>query len=84
MDKTELREWIIIIASILAWWPYILIRAGIVTWAYPLWYHLLINFGVPIILLVIFVRRHRRMKAGLDYSQQVVDSQRPPGQPPLK
>jgi uncharacterized protein (DUF983 family) len=83
MDRTELIEWIIIIVSILAWWPYILIRGGMVAWGYPLWYHVLIHYVVPLILVLIFVRRYRRMKAGLDYSQQVVDTQRP-GQPPLR
>lgn len=84
MDRTELIEWVIIIASILAWWPYILIRGGLVAWGYPLWYHALIHYVVPLILVIIFVRRYRRMRAGLDYSQEVVDGQRGAGQPPMK
>ncbi|MEN6643745.1 MAG: hypothetical protein ABFE08_15000 [Armatimonadia bacterium] len=76
MDRTELIEWIIIIGCIVIWWPDILIRGGYVAWGYPMWYHLLTHYGVPAVLIGIFVRRYRRMQAGLEYSKDVVDSQR--------
>lgn len=76
MDRTELVEWLIMIACIVLWWPYLLIRSGYVAWDYPMWYHILTHYVVPVVLIVIFIRRAGRMKAGLEYSKEVVDSQR--------
>lgn len=82
MDRDELIEWAIIIGCIVLWWPYILIRGGYVAWGYPMWYHLLIHYAVPVVLALLFVRRYRRMKEGLEYSRKVVDGQRGgPGSP---
>lgn len=72
MHRSELIEWIIIIACILAWWPRIF-------WGLDAtWYHLLTYYFVPGVLLVIFFRRFARMKAGFKYSEDVVKNQ-PPG-----
>jgi len=69
MERNELIEWIVIILCVIAWWP-------LIFWNFnPLWYHLLIYYGAPLALVLIFIRRHRRMKAGLEYSEQVAKSQ---------
>ena len=70
MARDELVEWIIIILSVVLWWPRLFLGYD------PLWYHVLSSYAVPIALVVILVRRIRRMKAGLDYSEKVVQSQR--------
>lgn len=73
MERNELIEWIIIILCVVAWWP-LLVGFN------PLWYHLLLYYVEPLILIGITIRRFRRMKAGLEYSEQVAKSQIP-GQP---
>jgi hypothetical protein len=70
MARDELVEWIIIILSVVLWWPRLFLGYD------PLWYHVTIYYLVPIALVAIFVRRYRRMKAGLEYSEKVVQSQR--------
>ena len=75
MHRSELIEWIVTIASILAWWPRIFAGYD------PTWYHLVIYYLVPAALLVIFFRRFARMKAGLQYSEDSV-KQQPPGPRP--
>ena len=72
MHRTELIEWIIILASIVLWWPRIFLGYD------PLWYHLLLYVGVPVTLLVIFFRRLARVRAGLKYSEESLKNQ-PPG-----
>lgn len=75
MNRTELIEWIVIMLCVVLWWPRIF-------WGYDaLLYHLILYYGSPLALILIFVRRYRRVKAGLDYSRSVVDSQRLPGPP---
>lgn len=77
MERNELIEWIVMILCVIAWWPLIFLNFN------PLWYHLLLYYGTPIVLVIIFIRRHRRMKAGLAYSEQVAKSQIP-GRPDEK
>lgn len=74
MHRTELIEWIITILCIILWWPRIF-------WGYDAqWYHVLIYYVVPIVLLVIFFRRLARVRAGLKYSEETVKHQQtPPG-----
>lgn len=74
MERNELIEWIIIILCVIAWWPLIFLGFN------PLWYHILIYYGTPLVLIVIFFRRYKRMKAGLEYSEQAAKSQ-VPGRP---
>ena len=74
MERNELIEWIIIILCVIAWWPLIFMGYN------PLWYHLLLYYVTPLVLIGITVRRYRRMKAGLAYSEQVAKSPLP-GQP---
>lgn len=72
MHRSELIEWIIIIAGIVAWWPRIF-------WGYdPGWYHALIYYIFPLALIVIFFRRFARVRAGLKYSEDVAKTQQPP------
>jgi len=72
MHRSELIEWIIIIACIVGWWPRIF-------WGYnPGWYHLLVYYLVPATLVVISLRRFARMRAGLQYSEDALKHQ-PPG-----
>ncbi|NPV46424.1 MAG: hypothetical protein HPY69_05680 [Armatimonadetes bacterium] len=75
MSRDEIIEWAVILLSVVLWWPRLFLGYD------PLWYHLLIYYAVPVALIVIFVRRFRRMRAGLEYSEKVVQSQRY-GQPP--
>lgn len=72
MNRTELIEWIVMIASVVLWWPRIFMGYD------PLWYHLLIYVGVPVALVVIFFRRFARMKAGLKFSEDSLKNM-PPG-----
>lgn len=76
MSRDEIIEWAVIILSVVLWWPRLFLNYD------PLWYHLLIYYAVPVALIVIFVRRYRRMKAGLEYSEKVVQSQRYGQSPP--
>jgi hypothetical protein len=71
MARDELIEWIIMILCVLLWFPRIFFGFN------PLWYHLLIYYVEPVALVVIFVRRYRRMKAGFEYSEKVARSQIP-------
>ena len=70
MEKSELIEWIVIIACVVSWWPRIFLGYD------PLWYHVLIYYAAPVALVAILVRRIRRMRAGLEYSEKAVQSQR--------
>lgn len=78
MKRSEIIEWVIILLAVLLWWPRIFLGYD------PRWYHLLIYYVVPLVLLIIFIRRYRRMKEGLAYSKEMIHSQKTgrPG-PPL-
>lgn len=80
MERSELIEWVVIILCIVAWWPLVFLNFG------PSWYRLLLYGGEPVAMLIILVRRFRRMKAGLEYSEQVARSQVPgrPDAPPAE
>lgn len=89
MSRSELVEWVIMILCIVLWWPIIFAREGSIWFSLvssaP--YLMLARYGVPVVLVAIFVRRYRRMKAGLEYSEGVVRAQRsglpfPPGEDP--
>lgn len=67
MERRELIEWIVIIAIIVAWWPRIFLGFD------PPWYHALIYYVSPLVLIIIFVGRLRKMQEGLAYSQKVMD-----------
>ncbi|NLO04876.1 MAG: hypothetical protein GX131_03495 [candidate division WS1 bacterium] len=69
MERNELIEWLLIIASIIAWWPRIFLGYD------PLWYHVLIYYVTPLLLVVILFRRYRRMQEGFEYSRKIVDAQ---------
>jgi|WetSurMetagenome_2_1015567.scaffolds.fasta_scaffold1771258_2 hypothetical protein len=71
MEKSEMWEWVIILLCVVGWWPRIFLNYD------PLWYHLLIYYVAPIVLIVIAVRRYRRMKAGLDYSEHMLSGGSP-------
>lgn len=75
MERNELIEWIIIIGCVVLWWPRLL---GF----NPTWYHIVLYYVEPVVLLVILARRFRRMRQGLDYSEQTMKSQIP-GRPPV-
>ncbi len=76
MSRDEIIEWVIILLCVVVWWPRLFMNYD------PLWYHVLIYYLVPLALIIIAVRRYRRMKAGLEYSEKVVQSQRYGQQPP--
>lgn len=67
MERRELVEWIVIIAIIVAWWPRIFLGFD------AAWYYALIYYVSPVVLILIFVGRYRKMQAGLEYSQKVMD-----------
>jgi hypothetical protein len=67
MERRELIEWILIIAIIVAWWPWIFLGYS------DAWYRVLIFYVSPLALIFILVVRVRRVQRGLDYSQKVMD-----------
>jgi len=69
VERNELVEWIVIVLVIVAWWPRIFFGYD------PLWYHLLIYYISPIVLVVILVVRYRRVREGFEYSEQVIRAQ---------
>jgi len=71
MERKELIEWIIIIAVIVASWPWIL--GPVVGIETPSWYGWAYCVASLAALIVIFVLRLRRMEKGLEYSQKVMD-----------
>lgn len=79
MSRKELIEWIVILVIIVAWWPRIFLNYD------PLWYHILIYYVSPVVLFLIFLNRHRKMQAGFDYSEAMIEGQgggpEPEGQP---
>ena len=71
MSRRELVEWILILLIIIAWWPRVFLGYD------PLWYHILIYYLAPVVLILIFVRRFRAMQEGFDYSERMMKAQRP-------
>ncbi len=71
MSRRELVEWILIVLIIIAWWPRIFLGYD------PLWYHILIYYLAPLVLILVFVRRFRAMQEGFEYSEQMMKAQRP-------
>ncbi|MFO7947026.1 MAG: hypothetical protein R6V19_09435 [Armatimonadota bacterium] len=69
MSRRELVEWIVILVIIVAWWPRIFLGYD------PLWYHALVYWVSPVILIVIFLQRFRRMQAGFEHSERMIDEQ---------
>jgi hypothetical protein len=78
MEREEWIEWIALIVVILLWWPLILLH-----W-FPLAYRLFLYVFSAAVLVTITVRRVRRVREGLNYSREIMDSQRrAQGPPPL-
>jgi len=71
MSRRELVEWILILLIIVAWWPRVFLGYD------PLWYHILIYYLTPVVLILIFVRRFRAMQKGFEYSERMMKAQRP-------
>ena len=69
MERRELIEWVVIIAIILAWWPRIFVGYD------PPWYNVLIYWVSPLVLIYILVIRFRRVQAGLEQSEKILDAQ---------
>lgn len=69
MQRNELIEWIVIIVTILAWWPNLFLG-----YSHPV-YDVVIYAAVPIVLVVILIRRYRRMQEGFELSRRIVDAQ---------
>ncbi|HCU33902.1 MAG TPA: hypothetical protein DGT21_00230 [Armatimonadetes bacterium] len=70
MSRTELVEWIVIIGTIVAWWPRIFLGYD------PLWYHILIYYVSLPVLVIILVRRFRANEAGFRVSEEMLKAQR--------
>jgi hypothetical protein len=73
MSRRELIEWIVMLVIVVAWWPRIFMGYD------PLWYHILIYYVSPVVLVVIFINRYRNMQAGFQYSEDMMQSEA--GQP---
>ncbi len=69
MDRDELWEWIGLLAAIVVWWP------GLVGW-FPAWYRLAVYAFCGVIIVWVGIRRIRRVREGLQYSQEITDYQR--------
>ncbi len=70
MSRRELAEWLLILLIIIGWWPRIFLGYD------PLWYHILIYYLAPVVLVVILLRRFRAMQAGFEYSERMMKGQR--------
>ncbi len=70
MSRSELVEWVVIIGTIVAWWPRIFFGYD------PLWYHILIYYFSLPILVIILVRRFRANEAGFRVSEEMLKAQR--------
>ncbi len=56
------------IAFVIAWWPRIL--------GYdPLWYHIIIYYVCPIVLIFITIRRMKANREGFKMSEDMIDAQ---------
>ena len=68
VTRQEFWEWIAMIAIIISWWPRLFLG-----WGHPV-YLALIYFVGPVLLVVIFRRRLKRMNEGLDHSKSIIDA----------
>jgi len=68
VTRQELWEWIAMIAIIISWWPRLFLG-----WGHPI-YLALIYFVEPVLLLIIFRRRLKRMNEGFDHSKSIIDA----------
>ena len=75
MERAELGEWIAMILVILAWWP------RLFGW-FPLPYRVFVYALSAAVVTIVFVRRLRRVREGLRYSQEILESQRNSQPPP--
>ncbi len=78
MSREELIEAIIMIGIIVAFWPMLLLEA------IPLHVRYLFYGVAGVLVVIIFIRRLARVRAGLKYSRQMRDLQEQPqtgGQP---
>lgn len=72
MSRRELVEWIVMMLLIFAWWPRIFLGYD------PLWYHILIYYVSPVILVIIAVRRFRANQEGFRYSERMMRGEEMP------
>ena len=70
MEREEWIEWIALIVVILLWWPLLLFH-----W-FPLPYRIFLYAFSAAVLVTITVRRVRRVREGLHYSNEIMESQR--------
>jgi hypothetical protein len=68
VTRQELWEWVAMIAIIISWWPRLFLG-----WGNPVYLGVIYVVG-PVILVVIFVRRLRRMNEGFDHSKTIIDA----------
>ncbi len=66
MSRRELIEWVVMLLMIVAWWPRIFLGYD------PLWYHILVYYVSPVILVLITVRRIRANQEGFRYSERMM------------
>ncbi len=57
------------LALIVAWWPRIFVGYD------PAWYHILLFYVSPIVLIFIAVRRFRDMQEGFKHSERMIKGQ---------
>lgn len=69
MERREIVEQAAMIGIILAW----LVR--IFTGFHAIWFHALIYYAAPAVLVWILVVRWRRMHEGFEFSRRIVDQQ---------
>ena len=69
MRTDELVEQMIMIAILVGFLVHIF------TGYHPEWLRILLYYVSPLVLLVIFYRRYKRMQEGFEYSRKVVDAQ---------
>lgn len=69
MERKEIAEQAAMIGIMLAW----LVR--IFTAYNAAWFHALIYYAAPAVLVLILVFRWRRMNAGFEFSRKIVDEQ---------
>jgi hypothetical protein len=78
MEREEWLEWGAMILVILAWWPLILFH-----W-FPLPYRIFVYVFSAAVVAGVTIRRVRRVRAGLRYSQDILEAQhKAQGPPPL-
>ncbi len=65
MPRAELIEWAVMLAIIVGWWPMVFFGWGPAYYKYPLYAVSFIALGI------IFVRRLRRTREGLEESERM-------------